>query len=171
MRSAPQQLFVRQQSGSALIIALVFLLLMTLVGVTAMQTTTLQERMAGNLRDRDMALQAAESALREGEWRLQQPTIPAFVLPPVPGGGRAATWNGYNWNQSAVQTHTLPTTAGFTVAAQPRYVIEQFPPSPDPAGTLAADGPMPEVEMFRVTARAVGGSAEAVVILQTTFRR
>lgn len=55
------------QRGTVLIIALVFLLLMTLVGIAAMQGTTLQERMAGNHRDRNLAFQAAEAALREGE--------------------------------------------------------------------------------------------------------
>ncbi|TVS15782.1 MAG: pilus assembly protein PilX [Gammaproteobacteria bacterium] len=157
------------QSGAALVIALVFLLLMTLVGVTAMQSTTLQERMAGNLRDRDMALQAAESALREGEWQLQQATVPAFVIEPVSGGGRATTWNAFDWDQADVRTHVLPTTAGFSVAESPRYVIERFPPTV--GDTLAADEPLPELELYRVTTRAVGGSAEAVVILQTTFRR
>jgi type IV pilus assembly protein PilX len=57
----------RRQHGTVLIIALILLVLMTLIGVTSMQTTTLEEKMAGNSRDRTVALQAAESALRQGE--------------------------------------------------------------------------------------------------------
>ncbi|MCX7100437.1 MAG: PilX N-terminal domain-containing pilus assembly protein, partial [Methylobacter sp.] len=53
------------QSGAVLIISLIMLLLLTLIGTTAMQTSTLEEKMAGNLRDRDIAFQAAESALRD----------------------------------------------------------------------------------------------------------
>lgn len=37
---------------------------MTLIGTTAMQGTH-QQRMAGNMRDRNLAFQAAEAALRE----------------------------------------------------------------------------------------------------------
>ena len=53
------------QHGSALIIGLIFLVLLTVVGITAMQTTTLEEKMAGNQRDRSVAFQAAETALRD----------------------------------------------------------------------------------------------------------
>lgn len=56
-----------QQRGSALIIALVFLLVMTLVGVAAMRDTTQQESMAGNVRERNLAFQAAEAGLRSAE--------------------------------------------------------------------------------------------------------
>ena len=66
----PVEIRTHRQQGSALIISLIILLLMTLIGVTAMQTTTLEERMTGNMRDSNIAFQAAEAALREGEYRL-----------------------------------------------------------------------------------------------------
>jgi type IV pilus assembly protein PilX len=40
---------------------------MTILAVTMSQTSTLQERMAGNARDSDAAFQAAEAGLRAGE--------------------------------------------------------------------------------------------------------
>tara|TARA_R110001592_G_scaffold52511_7_gene160664 strand:+ start:2336 stop:2956 length:621 start_codon:yes stop_codon:yes gene_type:complete len=55
------------QQGSALIISLVMLLLLTMVGVTGMNMTSLEERMSGNYRDHEMAFQAAEAALVEAE--------------------------------------------------------------------------------------------------------
>jgi type IV pilus assembly protein PilX len=55
------------QSGAVLIISLIMLLLLTLIGASSMQTTTLEEKMAGNMRDRNIAFQAAESALRDAE--------------------------------------------------------------------------------------------------------
>ena len=67
-----------RQRGSTLIVALVFLLAMTLIGVTAMQGTTQQESMAGNLRQRNLAFQAAEAALRNGESLLTQAVLPTF---------------------------------------------------------------------------------------------
>lgn len=55
------------QSGAALVTGLIFLVILTLLGVTAMQTSTMEERMSGNARDRNIALQAAEAALRDAE--------------------------------------------------------------------------------------------------------
>ncbi|MBK8289087.1 MAG: hypothetical protein IPK95_11020 [Cellvibrionales bacterium] len=55
------------------------LLLLTLIGVAGMRDTLLQEKMAGNMRDREIALQAAESALRAGEAQLAQLTEPVFT--------------------------------------------------------------------------------------------
>ena len=57
----------RRQEGVALFIALVVLLIITVLGISGLQTTTLEERMAASARDRDIAFQAAEAALAEGE--------------------------------------------------------------------------------------------------------
>lgn len=59
-----------EQRGAALITALILLLVLTLVGVNSLANTVLEERMAGNMRDRQLAFQAAEAALREGERRV-----------------------------------------------------------------------------------------------------
>lgn len=55
------------ECGAVLLVSLVMLLLLTLVGLAGMRMVQLEERMAGNLRDRQMAFQAAEAALRAGE--------------------------------------------------------------------------------------------------------
>ena len=55
----------RRQSGAVLIVSLLFLVILTILGVTAMTGTTLEHRMAGNTRDYAIALQAAEAALRD----------------------------------------------------------------------------------------------------------
>ncbi|XXF08206.1 pilus assembly protein PilX [Pseudomonas sp. D2-3] len=55
------------QQGAILIVALIMLLLVTIIGLASIRGTSLQERMAGNLRDQELALQAAEAALRKGE--------------------------------------------------------------------------------------------------------
>lgn len=51
------------QQGVVLVVGLMFLLLFTLLGVTAGSSTNLQERMAGNTRDRELAFESAECAL------------------------------------------------------------------------------------------------------------
>ena len=55
------------QRGATLIIAMVMLLLLTIIGLSSMRGTSLQENMAGNMRDSGLAQHAAEAALRQGE--------------------------------------------------------------------------------------------------------
>lgn len=58
------QLATRRQHGATLIFGLVILLVVTLIGVTAMQGTTVQEKMAANVQFGEMAFQAAEDGVR-----------------------------------------------------------------------------------------------------------
>ncbi len=55
------------QGGVALFVSLIFLLLLTIVGVSAMKSATLQEKMAGSTRFKTITFQYAEAGLREGE--------------------------------------------------------------------------------------------------------
>lgn len=57
----------RQQRGVTLIVGLIFLVALTLLGVMAMKSAVLQERMAGGSRDHSLAFQAAEAALRDAK--------------------------------------------------------------------------------------------------------
>src|SRR5215468_10309183 len=56
-----------RQQGAVLFIALVFLLLLTLIGIAASSTSILQERMTGGMRNAQLAVMGTESALRGGE--------------------------------------------------------------------------------------------------------
>ena len=69
---------VRYQNGAVLFISLIFLLIMTIIGITAMKTTVLEEKMASNTKNRNLALQAAEAALRAGELQIANNSITAF---------------------------------------------------------------------------------------------
>ncbi len=159
-----------RQRGAVLVVSLVLLLVMTLLGVSSMNSTTMQERMAGNLRDNNLAFQAAESALRQGEEFLRQATLPPFtgangLLERQDGAGQADFWSSYAW---ASNSRAAPAPDG--VADIPLFVIEELPPVPAPGESLAF-GPLSEVGVYRITARGVGGTEDAVSILQTTFRR
>lgn len=57
----------KAQRGAVLAVSLLILLVMTIIGVASMSSTTLQERMANNNNQRQIAFQAAEAALRAGE--------------------------------------------------------------------------------------------------------
>ena len=54
-----------RQSGAVLIVAMVILLILTLLGVSTMNTTSLQERIAANTQERVHAFQAAETGLNQ----------------------------------------------------------------------------------------------------------
>src|SRR6185312_4223619 len=69
MRTMIHQLPIRhdRERGAVLFVALVFLLLLTLLGLTASSTSILQERMTGGMRNAQLAAMGTESALRGGE--------------------------------------------------------------------------------------------------------
>lgn len=60
------------QSGAALGVALIMLLLLTLLGLSASRIGILQERMAGNVQETNLAFQRAEETLRDIEQRVRQ---------------------------------------------------------------------------------------------------
>ena len=165
MRAGPST-----QRGVVLIVGLIMLLLMTMLGLAAMQSTNQQERMAGNMRDRDLAFQAAEAALREGEGLIStgNEATAGNAFFNVPRTYAQLTEDA-NWDAGNTDSVAHPgfRTAEIPAANQPRFKIEQLqevdrsldPTSPD------------IIDYFRVTARAQGGRADTVVILQITESR
>lgn len=63
----PLNMRLAYQGGASLVVSMVFILVLAFLGLAAMRNSTLQERMANNMRDRNIALQAAELALRDAE--------------------------------------------------------------------------------------------------------
>jgi type IV pilus assembly protein PilX len=57
----------RKQHGVALLTAMIFLVVLTLLGIGVFSTTTSEEKMARNFRDKEIAQQAAEAALKEAQ--------------------------------------------------------------------------------------------------------
>lgn len=60
-----QRMALQSQTGVALITALIILLILTIIGITALNTSALQGRMAGSIQDSTFAFQAAESGLAD----------------------------------------------------------------------------------------------------------
>jgi len=174
---------IQRQRGAVLIVGLVMLLLLTMIGLASIRGSDLQERMAGNMRDRNLAFQSAEAALREGEDLLDLALLPSFsgsvigYWPDLNKVGairpRPSAWTSQQWEANSVE---LPAnTIGF-VAEQPRYTIEKVIVT----GSVANQGgavdhesqdKMSDAEYYRVTGRGVGGTIDAEVILQSTFVR
>ncbi len=57
----------KREAGVVMIVTLMFLVLIAMVGLYAAQGAAVDERVSGNDRDRGIALQAAEAALRDAE--------------------------------------------------------------------------------------------------------
>ena len=60
-----------RQEGYTLLLAMIFIVVLTVFGINAMNGSIMQIRMAGNYRDAQVAAESAESGLRWGETWLQ----------------------------------------------------------------------------------------------------
>lgn len=162
--------YLAGQAGAALILSLILLLLMTIIGVTAAKVTTQNEKMAGNMRDRELAFQAAESALRDAEASLTVAVLASFNG--SNGLYQASTpqkWEVVDWS-NASEVIAFSGTALQDVTAQPTYIIEEMEPVLGGAGSLEAGTPQ-QTDYYRVTARGIGGTDTAVVLLQSIYKR
>src|SRR5207253_6062758 len=75
-----EQPMIRQR-GTVLLMALMFLVVLSMLGLAMVSSTSVEERMARNARDQDVAMQAAEAALRDARIRVTgQYTSPAAPL-------------------------------------------------------------------------------------------
>ncbi|OYW64503.1 MAG: hypothetical protein B7Z32_07190 [Hydrogenophilales bacterium 12-64-13] len=162
MTSAPRA-FRSGQQGVTLIVALIFLAILTLLGITVARTTSLEERMAGNTRDRDIAFQAAEAALRDAAEQLETNylddpfdggTAGLVDVTGAPHANSQAYWSGYDWEGDALES-TVAIDAAVGAVPAPRYVIEKRGAG-DPA-------------YYRITVRGQGTNPNTVVILQAEY--
>lgn len=160
------------QTGVALLTGLIFMVVLTLLALAAMRATTLEERMSGNARDRDMAFQSAEAALRAGEQVVEGASLPAFAsgtayTPRIAAATLATYWqNTHPW---ATQSVAAWQPAG--TSAAPRYVIEQMAVTAGSGTGGLGIGAVSDSGIYRVTARGVGRSANTAVILQAVYKR
>lgn len=89
----------RAQRGVVLMVALIFLVLLTILAISASGRSLLQERMAGGLHNAQLAEMSAETALRGAEWRLWTATSKLTGTPLLCGSG-AFSSNCYRYDPS-----------------------------------------------------------------------
>ena len=140
--------------GVTLIILMIMLVVVTLVTLSSLRSTTQQERMAGNSRDRQRAFQAAEAAVQKCLEELDNGTYSKTPLTPAAAAATPLWEVAANWEDGAANS-TAVTVSGAGLSANPRCLVE----------ALGATG------SYRVTGRAVGGSADTVVMLQATYSK
>jgi type IV pilus assembly protein PilX len=155
----------QHQTGAVLAISLIILLLLTIIGITASQVTGLEEKMAGNLRDRNLAFQAAETALREGEKKTSSlPQCPILSASggfyphtdsPVIDDSSTSVWS----NPGKYFGYEGESLVNITSTRQPKFIIQ------------CINSVKGSSSLYRITARGTGGTTDAVVILQSIYKR
>jgi type IV pilus assembly protein PilX len=172
--------FTHRQTGAALVVSLILLSLLTVLAMSASQTTRMQERMAGNARDTDLAFQAAEAGVRRAERYIADLTA-------QPNAGSAATSMVYQkgimptdlsnkpeafWSDATTGYGKVYGTSGVDLAGvveDPRYIIEEAAFIKD--DLTEGSGPPTGKVFYRTTARAKGGTDTAIAVVQTTYTR
>lgn len=84
-----------RQRGAVLFVALIFLLLITLLTLTAMGTSILQEKMTGGMRNQQLAMMGAENGVRGTEawlWNIRFNDPTGNPLPPCEGGSSSCVY-------------------------------------------------------------------------------
>lgn len=174
-----------RQTGAALIISLIILLLLTIIGVTGMKTTVLEERMAGNMRDKELAFEAAEAALREAEAFMETVfTVGAFNADGSDGlydDSILDIWTAVDWTNSDVgnTNEAIPAPTALPYGgATGSYVVQYIADSEEDdisgghnlinIGQGTGGG---STSIFRITVRGTGPSGNAVVVLQSIYGR
>lgn len=171
-----------RQRGTALIFSLIMLLILTVIAITAVTTSTLNEKMAGNLRDKELALQSAESAVRSGEAWLRSlqvvDRVPHYATDPgfapwvrkfgVLGNLAAAPYD-LNWWTSTSPVNAFEYGVAGTqeltlIPRDPHYVVEIRDVVDDDLG-MGNKYSRSRTEYYRVTGWGVGATdiAQAVV--------
>ena len=176
---------IARQRGMSLLFALLLLLVMSVSVVASMQVAGLQERSAGNYRNRTVAFNAAESALRDAESYLSSPTvilpqfdgstaglyarnsIPVAGLTRLPALAVSDDSSVDLWKDpaaiafmrtSGIPYGSLTSLPGLPdVPSQPRYVIE-----------MVNGSDRARMRTYRITAMAEGRDS-ALVVLQSYY--
>ena len=175
-----QTRFPARQHGISLLVVLILLLVTSVLGIVVLRSTAMQERMSANMRDRSIAFQATEAALRYAHGRLA-------VLPDA--GDPDRRWD----KPSTVPTDAECTTLGICDARDPEdppvatfqpvpvseydaavlpqapeYWIEYLGPAPCAIGagedTDSAESSESQCPLYRITARSrAAGRAEVML--------
>ena len=178
--------FARAQHGMVLISSLLLLLVVTIMAVAIFRNSGVEEKIAGNQREKARALHAAESAQQYAEWWLSSgigdttpiacnTMVPAAIgqvcantLPSIVPGGNVANipWQvagapvGVSYAPPAMNV----TTAGGvnTYYATPIFYISYL-------GTTADSTTSNYKLLYQVDALSYGGSANAVAVVESTY--
>lgn len=181
---------MKKNQGIVLVVCLLFTLMVTLLSVMSISMTTLSERAAGNHRDKALAFQSAEAALRAAEKYLSE-TPGAFTAagdsgrylitedntPQAISDAQQAAWSQSTWN--SVNSVTCSNTDCFgnatiesQISSAPKYVIEQLPASVvNSSSMVMGKANQTSTKIYRITAEGTGLTTNSYVVLQSIYRK
>lgn len=167
----------RQQSGIALIISLILLVVMTMVGLLVVRNISNEERLSGYVYDRALALQGAEAALRRAENLVEtikpQPTSGCsdFTSSPntvhvcaPPSPANTPRWLDSTFTDWATTTAVVSGALTVTPTYFVEYLGDTFPCSTNPDCSSQPCNCL----RYRITAR-VGDAGRSQVMLQSVY--
>ena len=169
----------RGQRGIALMTSVLLLIVLTIMALSMMRSYGVEERIAGNTRDKQRAFNAAVSAQQYAEYWLASGTAPAST---TCGTGLVAMTAGEVCTNAITNLNVLPWSTGvnytqFTTAggngvmaavgsgvgnyySTPTFYIQDLG---------AAPGALGNGELYQVDAVGYGGSAATVAIVESTY--
>jgi type IV pilus assembly protein PilX len=165
-----------KQKGVVLFVALILLLILSLLGVTAARMQTVEERMARNDDNRQLGAQSAEAGLRAAEDGLLTGIYTNFAgnanglfAPLLSNGSPVST---LDWS-TALAYAGPPLTAVPAASQTPKFVIENLPSvavAGDDLSVTSLNPASPPVTVYRVTAQGVGADGTSTTTLQSIVR-
>ena len=165
----------RHSQGATLATSLVLLLLLTLLGTAAMQTSAIEEKMYNNIRDKEHSFHASESALEEAEdWLIAkiviEEPVPSCTTQPC-----IIDYDSTTYYEAQDSGWWAANSAGFSggtlsnIKTQPRYIVgfHRFVPDTITIGKGGTDG----TYFYQITTRGTGATDIGVSVLQTTVAK
>jgi type IV pilus assembly protein PilX len=178
--SQPRNAFIAHQRGMVLVTTLLLLLVVTILAISMFRSFGIQERIAGNLREKQRALHAAESAQQYAEWWLSQGNgttgiicsslvaanvgqVCSNTLPTVVANVATIPWQIAGVDVGVTYT---PPNMNLNVAggagnyyATPRFYISYL-------GLV----PTGDAAVYQVDAFGYGGNANTVAVVESTYK-
>jgi len=165
------------QRAFVLATGLLFLVVLTLLGIALFRTTGLLDAISANTRDKERSFEAAQSALQYGEWWLQSFGGNGSPCTAIQSGNTAA--NVDFCTNALANPAKLPWTAGYTFTppnlaignggmaatggdvnyqSAPVFYVERL--------GISANG---KSQIYQVTATGAGGAAATATVVRSTY--
>jgi type IV pilus assembly protein PilX len=159
---------IHDERGMVLISALLLLLVATIMAASMFRSFGVQEKIAGNLREKERALHAAQMAQQYAEWWLLSGTAPQPVVCNGPvnsspgqtcsnalGNPTSIPWaNGVTYAPIGMSVSSAPQNGTYSIA--PQFYVWKI--------GQGAGG-----DLYQIDALGYGGTPNAVAVVESTF--
>ena len=167
-----------KQKGFILIVSLIFLVIMTILGIAMFRGVSMDETMSGNQREKSRSVEAAQGALDSAEgWlnngnntiyggtmnsgvacagTLATPTICSTAL----ANPTTLPWASFFAASGIIPASSVSASGQNTYVSQPQYYIQFLGYAPGSTN----------IALYQVTATAQGGNSTATSVIQAVYQ-